>query len=133
MVSAMTAPNMTKGKGFSMIELMVALAILATILSLAAPRYFGNIDSTKESVLREDLYVMRDAIDKFFADTGKYPDTLDELVVRKYLRAIPTDPYTQSTKSWVVTAPADTSNGGVFDVHSAAPNKARDGTWFKDW
>lgn len=116
-----------------MIELMVALAILATILSVAAPRYFGNMDATKESVLREDLYVMRDAIDKYFADNGKYPDTLDDLVTKKYLRAVPTDPFTQSSHSWVVTAPSDPSLGAVFDVHSSAPNKARDGTWFKDW
>lgn len=133
MVIEMTAPNITNGKGFSMIELMVALAILAMILSLAAPRYFGNIDSTKESVLREDLYLMRDAIDKFYSDTGKYPDTLDDLVTKKYLRGIPVDPFTQSAKSWVVTAPSDATLGAVIDVHSAAPNKARDGTWFKDW
>ncbi|HYD78904.1 MAG TPA: prepilin-type N-terminal cleavage/methylation domain-containing protein [Paucimonas sp.] len=122
-----------RARGFSMVELMVALAILATILSLAAPRYFGNLDATKESVLREDLYVMRDAIDKYFADTGKYPDSLDDLVTKKYLRSIPVDPFTQSAKSWVVTAPADASLGAVYDVRSAAPNKARDGTWFKDW
>jgi general secretion pathway protein G len=120
-------------RGFSMIELMVALAILATILSIAAPRYFNNIDGTKENVLREDLYVMRDAIDKYFSDNGKYPDALDDLVTKKYLRAIPVDPLTQSSKSWVVTAPTDASLGVVYDVHSAAPNKARDGTWFKDW
>lgn len=116
-----------------MIELMVALAILATILSLAAPRYFNNLDVAKESVLREDLYVMRDALDKYFSDNGKYPATLDDLVTKRYLRAIPVDPFTQSAKSWVLVAPADPSLGAVFDVRSSAPNKARDGTWYKDW
>jgi general secretion pathway protein G len=120
-------------RGFSMIELMVALAILATILSIAVPRYYGNIDTTKESVLREDLYILRDAIDKHFADNSKYPDTLDDLVTKKYLRSVPVDPFTQSSHSWVVVAPADATLGAVFDVHSAAPNKARDGTWYKDW
>jgi general secretion pathway protein G len=116
-----------------MIELMVALAILATILSIAVPRYFNNIDGAKESVLREDLYVLRDAIDKHFSDNGKYPNSLDDLVTKKYLRAIPTDPFTESARSWVITPPTDLSLGGIYEVHSAAPNKARDGTWFKDW
>ncbi len=122
-----------RARGFSMIELMVALAILATILSIAVPRYFGNIDAAKESVLREDLYVLRDAIDKHFADTGRYPESLDDLVTKKYVRSIPVDPFTQSARSWTVVAPADASLGAVYDVHSAAPNQARDGTWFKDW
>lgn len=120
-------------RGFSMIELMVALAILATILSVAAPRYFASLDAAKESVLREDLHALRDAIDKHFADHGRYPDTLDELVSKRYLRAIPVDPLTESAKSWVVTPPPDAALGAVYDVHSTAPNKARDGTWFKDW
>lgn len=121
------------GRGFSMIELMVALAILAAILSVAAPRYYGTLDAAKENVLREDLFALRDAIDKYFSDAGKYPDSLDELVAKRYLRAIPVDPLTQSSKSWVVAPPQDGAKGAVFDVHSAAPNKARDGTWFKDW
>lgn len=124
---------MRRLRGFSVIELMIALAILATILSIAVPRYFGNLELSMESVLREDLYVMRDAIDKFYADNGKYPDTLADLVKKKYLRAIPIDPYTKSPNSWVVQAPADATAGGVMDVHSGAPNKARDGSWFRDW
>jgi general secretion pathway protein G len=122
-----------KPHGFSMIELMVALAILATILSLAAPRYFGNVDAAKESVLREDLYLLRDAIDKHYSDNGKYPDSLDDLVTKKYLRAIPVDPFTQSSNSWITVAPADASLGAIYDIRSGAPNKARNGTWFKDW
>lgn len=119
--------------GFTTIELMVALAILATILAVAVPRYFGNLDAARESVLREDLYLLRDAIDKYYSDAGVYPDTLDDLVTKKYLRAIPVDPYTRSSHSWVVQAPTDGAGGAVFDVHSSAPNTARDGTWFKDW
>jgi general secretion pathway protein G len=120
-------------KGFTTIELMIALAILATLLAVAVPRYFGNLDSARESVLREDLYLLRDAIDKFYADHGAYPDTLEVLVTKKYLRAIPSDPFTRSPNSWVIQAPTDGTPGAVFDVHSAAPNRARDGTWFKDW
>jgi general secretion pathway protein G len=119
--------------GFTMIELMIAMAILATALAVAVPRYFGNLDSARESVLREDLHVLRDAIDKYYADHGAYPDTLEILVTKKYIRAIPVDPFTRSPNSWVVIAPTDGATGAVFDVHSAAPNTARDGSWYKDW
>lgn len=119
--------------GFTLIELMVTLAILATILTLAVPHYFGNVDATRESVLHEDLYLLRDAIDKHFTDKGKYPDTLDDLVTARYLRKIPVDPITEKTDSWVASPPADPELGVVFDVHSGAPGKARDGTLFKEW
>lgn len=122
-----------KKKGFTMIELMVALAIVATILSLAAPRYFANIDRTKEAVLKEDLYVLRDAIDKYFSDKNKYPDALKDLVTEKYLRNLPMDPFTLSSNSWVAIPPEDASLGAIANVHSAAPNTAMDGTWYKDW
>lgn len=120
-------------RGFSMIELMVALAILATILTLAAPRYMGTLESAKESVLREDLYLMRDAIDKHFVDSGRYPEALEDLVSKRYLRALPVDPFTGTARSWVLVPPADAALGAVYDVHSGAPGKARDGTWLKDW
>lgn len=122
-----------KKTGFTMIELMVALAILATILAVGVPRYFSSLDAAKESVLREDLYVLRDAIDKFYADNASYPETLSDLVTKRYLRAIPVDPYTRSANSWAVEAPSDGAAGAVFDVRSSAPGKARDGTWFRDW
>ena len=83
--------------------------------------------------MREDLYVLRDAIDKYYGDKNKYPDALEDLVTEKYLRSIPIDPFTLSARSWVLVPPEDTSLGVVSDVRSSAPNKARDGTWFKDW
>lgn len=119
--------------GFTLIELMVTLAILATILTLAVPHYFGNVDATRESVLHEDLYLLRDAIDKHLADKGRYPDTLDDLVTARYLRKIPRDPITDRTDTWVVAPPADPDLGAVFDVHSGASGKARDGTQYKEW
>jgi general secretion pathway protein G len=119
--------------GFTLIELLVALTIVALIISVAAPRYFGNIDRTKENVLREDLYVLRNAIDHYYSDKSLNPRALADLVTEKYLRKIPVDPFTQSPNSWIVVAPVDASLGAVADVKSGAPNTARDGTWLKDW
>src|SRR5690348_2114356 len=98
-------------RGFTLIELLVALAILALLLSIAVPRYFGSLARAEEGVLRENLYVIRDAVDKHFADTGRYPASLEELVMKKYLRAVPSDPITQSTASWVIIAPSDPKQG----------------------
>lgn len=120
-------------RGFTMIELLVTLAILGFLVAMAAPRYFGNIDKAKEDVLREDLYVLRDAIDKFYADRNRYPDSLNDLVTEHYLRKVPVDPFTQSALSWISAPPQDPSLGAVSDVHSGAPNTAQDGTWLKDW
>jgi general secretion pathway protein G len=116
-----------------MIELLVALAIVGLMVSLAAPRYFGNIDRAKEDVLREDLYVLRNALDHFYADRNVYPATIDELVKERYLRNIPIDPYTRSSNSWSPVPPADAALGGVADVKSGAEDTARDGTKLKDW
>jgi len=116
-----------------MIELLVTLAIIGMLVSLAAPRYFGNIDRTREDVLREDLYVMRSALDHFYTDRNIYPATLDELVKEKYLRSLPIDPFTQSSNSWLPVAPTDATLGGVADVQSGAPGKGRDGTPLRSW
>ena len=119
--------------GFTMIELLVAISILALLVSIAAPRYFGNMDKAKESVLKEDLYVMRDAIDKFYSDRDRYPESLDELVKEHYLRKVPIDPFTQSSRSWMVVPAVDRKVAGIVDVRSGAPNVGRDGTWLRDW
>lgn len=123
----------SRQRGFTMVELLVTLAILGMIVAMAAPRYFGNLDKAREDVLREDLYVLRDALDKFYSDRNRYPDTLDQLVTERYLRKMPVDPFTQSARSWVPLVAADPTMGVVADVRSGAPGKARDGTWLKDW
>lgn len=125
--------DMRRKGGFTMIELLVAVTILALLVSIAAPRYFGNMDRAKEDVLKEDLYIMRDAIDKFYADRNRYPESLDELVTERYLRKVPVDPFTQSNRSWVPIAAQDKAIPGVVDVRSGAPNAGRNGTWLKDW
>lgn len=119
-----------RSTGFTLIELLVSLAIVALLLSLAVPRYFGRVEMAKETILRENLHQMRDALDKFYGDNGRYPETLQELVTKKYLRRIPPDPITDSEQTWVVTPPADRKKGGVFDIHSGAPGKAKDGSTY---
>jgi len=91
------------------------------------------VDKAKESVLKENLSTLREAIDKHYGDTGKYPATLDDLVTKRYLRRIPVDPITDSANSWIVLPPADPQKGAVFDVKSGAPGKSRDGTAYASW
>lgn len=122
-----------RGSGFTLIELLVVLAIIALLVSIAAPRYFSSVDKSKETVLKQDLTTMRDALDKYFGDTGKYPESLDDLVSKKYLRKLPVDPITDSAATWVIVPPEDSEKGGVFDVHSGAPGNARDGTPYSSW
>jgi general secretion pathway protein G len=120
-------------KGFTLIELLVVMAIIATLLALAAPRYLGNVDRAKEAVLRENLASLRDVIDKHYADTGAYPAVLEQLVTLRYLRKIPLDPITDSNQTWVLVAPADPKKGAIFDIHSGAAGKASDGTMYRTW
>lgn len=122
-----------KKAGFTLIELLVVMAIIALLLTIAVPRYFGSLDKANEAVLKEDLSTLREALDKYYGDTGKYPATLEELIARKYLRKIPTDPITESSATWIVIPPEDPQKGGVYDVKSGASGKARDGTQYKDW
>ena len=120
-------------RGFTLIELLVVLSIIGLLVSIAAPRYFSSVDHAREAALRQDLAVMRDAIDKHFADTGRYPAALDELVAKRYLRRIPVDPITESGQSWVFEPPADRELGAVYNVSSGASGNARDGTPYASW
>ena len=122
-----------KRLGFTLIELLVALTIVALLLSIVAPRYFGTLGRAEESVLKENLFQMRDALDKHFADTGRYPPSLDDLVTKKYLRSVPTDPITNSQTTWLVIAPTDPQLGTVYDVKSGAKGAGRDGKPYEQW
>jgi len=117
-------------RGFTLIELMVVLTIVALLLTLAVPRYFGSIDKSKEAVLRENLNQMRDAISRYYADKGKYPESLDALASEKYLRGVPLDPVSDSDKTWIIVPPEDPQKGGVYDVKSGASGKTKDGRDF---
>lgn len=124
---------MVKRRAFTLIELLVALAIVALLLSIVVPRYFGGIARAEESTLRANLAILRDALDKHYADTGRYPDTLEVLVARKYLRSVPEDPLTRARSTWVIVPPEDRTRGGVFDVKSGAPGRASDGKAYAEW
>jgi len=116
---------MRKKTGFTLVELMVVLTVIALLLSVVVPDYVGRMKRAEETVLQENLAVMRDALDKHYADAGKYPATLEELVSKRYLRSIPRDPFTQKADTWVPVPPADPKSGGVFDIHSAAKGYER--------
>ena len=120
-------------RGFTLIELLVVMAIVAILLTIAGPRYFDHLDRSRETALAQSLAVMRDAIDKYRADTGNYPRDIEELVTRRYLRAVPKDPVTDATDTWQIVPPPDATEAGMWDVRSGAPGRARDGTAYADW
>lgn len=122
-----------KVRGFTLIELLVVMTIIALLLALALPRYFNHLDSSREIILKQDLAVMRDAIDKYHADTGRYPDSIEALVSARYLRALPVDPVTERSDTWQIVAPSDAEGGAVYDVKSGAPGASRDGSAYVDW
>lgn len=122
-----------KRAGFTLIELLVVLGIVALMLTLAVPRYFPSIDKSKEVVLADNLRNVRAVIDQYYGDTGRYPDTLDQLVEKKYLRALPVDPITESSASWIIVAPDDGSKGGVYNIKSGAPGNDRSGKPYAEW
>jgi general secretion pathway protein G len=119
--------------GFTLIELLVVMSIIATLLTIAVPRYFKSLERSKEAVLRQDLAVLRDAIDKYNADLGKKPEALSDLVEHKYVRNIPVDPFTKNSTSWIPTASEDEEAPGIVDIRSGAKGVALDGTNFLDW
>ena len=120
--------------GFTLIELIVVMAIVALLVSIAAPRYFRSVERAKENSLRTSLNVMRDALDQFASDKGRYPESLDDLVDSRYLRAIPEDPMTGSAQSWVVVTPPDAATRGkVYDVRSGVAGRDAGGKLYADW
>lgn len=120
-------------KGFTLVELLVVLAILALLLTLAVPKYFSSIERAKEATLRQDLNTLRESIDKYYADNGEYPKSLEDLVERKYIRKVPIDPITDSAVTWTFTAPEPPLIGDIYDIHSGAIGTAKDGSRYADW
>jgi general secretion pathway protein G len=122
-----------KIRGFTLIELLVVMAIIGVLLTIAMPRYVHSVDKSREAVLHENLALTRQVIDKYYGDTGRYPDSLEELVARKYLRSLPFDPVAGNADSWIAIPSDDPAKGLVFDIKSGAPGVALDGTEYKNW
>jgi general secretion pathway protein G len=122
-----------RARGFTLIELLVVMTIIAVLLSIAVPRYFKTLEHSRETVLRQDLTVMREAIDKHYGDYGQYPDSLAALVERKYIRAVPVEPITKSAEAWQVVVSDDPDHPGIRDVRSLAEGNGSDGRPYKEW
>lgn len=131
--SATTCTPRTTARGFTLIEILVVLAIVATLLSFVTPRYYSHIQSSKEIVLRDNLRTTREVIDKFYGDLGRYPDSLEELVEKNYLHALPMDPLTESSTSWQIVAVPTGYKGTVYSITSGAPGNSREGKAYAEW
>jgi len=119
-------------RGFTLIEMLIVMSIVALLLSISVPRYFASVEKSKEAVLSENLRVLRTSIDKYYADKGAYPLTLDDLVEHKYIRVVPMDPFTENNRSWIVILPQEAELRGVADVKSGAAGSTSAGKPYED-
>lgn len=122
-----------RAAGFTLIEMLVVMAALAVLLAIVAPRYAGHVDQARETVLRQNLRGLRDVLDKFYGDRGRYPSELQELVQENYLRELPLDPLTERSDTWIAMPPREGLPGVVGDVRSGARGKAPDGSPYASW
>ena len=121
-------------RGFTLIELLVVLAIVALLLTLAVPRFFPSVDAAKETILQDNLRSVRAVIDQYQADTGRYPDSLEQLVEKKYLARLPVDPVLESDSGWVIVPPDEEGTpGAVSNIRSGAPGNDRSGRPYAEW
>jgi general secretion pathway protein G len=124
-------------KGYTLLELMIVVAIVGILVTLAIPTFQQSTMKAKEAALKQNLFTMRAVLDQYYADRGDYPESLEALVEEKYLRAIPMDPFTKSATTWdeiyEEQEEGDDSPVGVYDVKSGSDGSALDGTSYKDW
>ena len=135
---AITASRRRNSRGFTIIELLVVMTIIVVLATIGLTQYRRSVIFAKESVLHEDLFRMRDAIDQYYADKNQYPSGLEALVAEGYMRAVPKDPFTNSETSWqTVPSEPDAANPtalpGINDVKSGAETTALDGSRYSDW
>jgi general secretion pathway protein G len=138
-----TKPMRAKGRdgesGFTLMELMIVMMIIGILSAIAAPIFMRTVNKAREAVLKEDLQTMRHAIDSYTIDKEKAPQSLEDLVQAGYLKAIPLDPMTNRTDTWIVgqseslSSAYETTEGGIDDVHSGAQAVSSEGTSFNQW
>ena len=138
MINRLLRPYRNGERGFTLIELLVVISLIVLLASIGLVMYQNSVQRGREAVLKEDLFRMRDAIDQHYADKGKYPGSLEDLVSAGYLRKVPVDPMTQSTETWqTVPAEPDPANltvePGIYNVRSGAEGQALDGSKFSEW
>lgn len=129
---------MTCGKykplsGFTLVELLVVMAIVALLLMVAVPQYSGSVGRSQEAVLKHNLAITRDALEKYYSDKGRYPADLQVLVTEKYLRSVPHDPVLDRSDAWLLIPPTGGGGSGVYDIRSGSEEKARDGSRYSEW
>jgi general secretion pathway protein G len=129
---------MRSSRGFTLIEVLVVITLIVVLASMGMASYQNSVQRSREAVLKEDLFRMRDAIDQYYADKNKYPQSLADLVTDKYLREIPKDPMTNSADTWTtVPAEVDAANPaaepGVYDVKSGSDKTSLEGSKYADW
>jgi general secretion pathway protein G len=120
-------------KGFTLIELVIVMAIIAILATIAQPNYMRARIKARETSLQRTLFVLRDVIDKFYADHGVYPDSLGDLCDRKYIRAVPRDPFTGSAETWILIPPEGDEEGEIYDVHSGSNKISLRGDPYNEW
>lgn len=115
--------------------MLIVITIIGILITLAQPSYYRAVTAAKEATLKEDLFIFRDTIDQFYADTGKYPESLNDLVEKRYLRRVPSDPITGSVDTWGLVYMTDEQGqpSGIYDVKSGSDKIALDGTRYSDW
>jgi len=144
MVAGRTMWDVSRGRrgrreaGFTVIEMVIVISLIALLAGMTLVNHRHGVTRAKEAVLKEDLFQMRDAIDQYYADKTKYPESLDVLITDGYLRRLPEDPFTKSATTWItIPAEADPNNpaapAGIYDVKSGSDAKALDGTNYADW
>lgn len=127
-----TERQAARTRGFTLVEMLVVMAIIGLLLSIVAPRYIGTLERSKETMVKQDLAVMREAISNFHHDLNRYPESLEEMVQKKYLRAIPMDPVTGRSDTWISSYSNDPAEQGLADVLSGAEGSTSDGVPFQD-
>jgi len=125
--------KMKNNKGFTLIEMMIVISIIGILASIAAPSFQRSVIRAKEASLRSSLFVLRDVLDQYYADHGDYPESLEVLTEKKYIRSVPQDPFTKSDETWILIPPDGEGLSGIYDIHSGSDRISLYGTPYNEW